>query len=158
MLQTINHDGSIIVSSLSMPLRVLGEVEKLLQHTCRPMKLARIDPFACAAKHETTAARQPRNTAQPIRRLRPHHLGPGAYPGIWPAAQSGGFHVSINCGYAHRDRYEAASHIISPVAILLAARHLLRSQPSTRITGIIHQLSRTAMCRKAVLGRGRFGL
>src|SRR6266446_5930056 len=83
-LQIVNHDKSIIVSSLSMPLRLLGEARSLLHHVSRPMKLARIDPFASFAKHEATAARQPRNTAQPVRRLGPPHLDT-------PAAPSEGF-------------------------------------------------------------------
>jgi hypothetical protein len=73
-LQIVNHDKSIIVSSLSMPLRLLGEVGSLLHHVSRPMKLVRIDPFACVAKHETTAARRPRNRAQPVRQSGPPHL------------------------------------------------------------------------------------
>jgi hypothetical protein len=36
----------------------------------------------------------------------------------------GGILVSINSGCARRDRCKAANHVISPVAILLAARHL----------------------------------
>jgi hypothetical protein len=35
-----------------------------------------------------------------------------------------GILVSVNSGCASRDRCKAASHVISPVAILLAARHL----------------------------------
>ena len=150
VLQTVNHARSIIVSSLSMPLRLLSEVENLLHHVGRPMKLARNDPFAAAAGHETTAARQPRNAAQPLRRLRPPHLDTGHLA----CGSIGGFLVSIGSGCAHRDRYKAASHAISPVAILLAARHLMWSQQSTRITGIIHRLSR----REAILECGRFKL
>jgi len=82
------------------------------------MKLARIDPFACVAKHETTAARQRPNTAQPVRRLEPPHLDTGhSRPIGWTP-------MSVNSGCARRDRCKAASHVISPVAILLAARHL----------------------------------
>src|SRR6266849_6267386 len=100
-----------------MPLRLLGEVGSLLHHLSRPMKLARIDPSACVAKHEATAARQPRNTAQPVRRLGPPHLT--------PAAPSEGFScASIPVARtAIATRPQATSS--SPVAILLAARPLL---------------------------------
>jgi hypothetical protein len=116
------------------------------------MKLARNDRFACPGGHEMTATRQRRNTAQPLPHVRPPHLDTLARGSI------GGFLVSINSGCARRDLYEAASRVISPVAIPLAGRHLMWWQQSTRITGIVHQLSRTATCRKTTLECGRFRL
>ncbi len=106
---------------LSMPLRLFGEVENLLNHVSRPMSLARNDPFACAARSETTTARQPRNAARPVRHARPpradtQHAARGAIAG---------FLAAIKFGRACRDRYEAASHVITPVAILLAASRML---------------------------------
>src|SRR5215470_17891893 len=81
--EIVNHDGSIIVSSFKHALKTYRRGWSLLHHVSRPMKLVRTDPFACVAKHETTAARQPRNGAQPVRRLGPpdpRHPTPAAPP------------------------------------------------------------------------------
>ena len=85
------------------------------------MSLARNDPFACAARSDTTTARQPRNVAQPVRHARPLRLD------TRHAARSAiaGFLAAINFGRVRRDRYKAASHVITPVALLLPASHLL---------------------------------
>ncbi len=85
------------------------------------MSLARNDPFASAVRPETTTARRQRNVAQPIRPARPlrpdtRHAARGAIAG---------FLAAIKFGRAGRDRYKAASHVITPVAILLAASRLL---------------------------------
>jgi hypothetical protein len=101
VLQFVNHDQSIIVSSLSMPLRLLSEVESLLHHVSRPMKLARNDPFASLGRHETTAARQRWNAARPLCQVRPPHIDTLACGSI------GGGLVSIDSGCAGRDLYEA---------------------------------------------------
>jgi len=110
------------------------------------------DAFALPGRRETTAKRQPPNVAQPFRRLRPPYLDTGQVA----RGAIAGFLVSINSGCAHLDRYEASRCIIRAPVILLADRHLVRSRQSTRITGIIHRLSRAAMRRKAILKCGRF--
>ena len=150
--EIVNHDGPIIVSSFKHALKTYRRGWSLLHHVSRPMKLVRTDPFACVAKHETMATRQPRNGAQPVRCLGPPHLDTG-HP--WPHRRD-----------AHVDQFRlgAPRSLRRP-----KPRHQpgddpargLRSavlQQSTRITGIIHPLSRAVTCGKAILECGRFRL
>ena len=100
------------------------------------MKLARIDPFACVAKHETTAARQPPNTPQPVRRLGPPDLDTG-HPR--PDGRDSRVRQFRLCAprslQGRKPRHQPGGHPARypPSAVL---------EHSTRITGIIHQLSR----------------
>jgi hypothetical protein len=135
-LKSLTMMGQYLLAHLSMPLRLLGEVRSLLQHVSRPMKLACIDPVAVVAKHETVAARQPRNRVQPVRRLQPPHLDTGH-----PRRHETDSHVrqfrlrapSSLQGSKPRHRPGGDPARCPPSAVL---------EHSTRITGIIHQLSR----------------
>ena len=100
------------------------------------MELALIDPFAYVAKQETTAARQPPNTAQPVRRLEPPHLDTGHSRPHRMDAHVHQFRLRAPRSLQGRkpDHQPGGDPARCPPSAVL--------EHSTRITGIIHQLSR----------------